>query len=404
MRKRNVLVAQSGGPTAAINATLAGVVEQAVISGKVGKVYGAKYGIKGVLADDLIDISEILQETHAMLRLIHTPSSALGSCRHKLKSAEDDPDTYKTIFDTFARYDIGYFVYIGGNDSMDTVHKLSEYAIKQGIDVAIMGAPKTIDNDLYGMDHSPGFGSAARYIATTFAEIWCDAKVYDTPAVTIVETMGRHVGWLCASSALARKVGAAPQLIYLPEVPFDDNKFLEDVEEQLSLSPSLVIAISEGIRRADGKFVNEDAGNAKVDAFGHKHMGGACRVLENLINNHMECKVRCIDLSLMQRCAAHLASPVDLAEAKALGAMSLARALEGVSGEVSVLTRVSDHPYRVEYSTVHATTIANREKAIPREWINARGNFVTDELIRYVEPLIGVPFSRESCSDHLCLY
>ncbi len=402
MKKRNFLVAQSGGPTSAINATLAGVVEQAAISGKVGKVYGAKHGIKGVLEDNLIEIGEMLQETHAMLRLIHTPSSALGSCRHKLKSAEDDPATYKAIFDTLARYDIGYFVYIGGNDSMDTVHKLSEYAQEQGIDVAIMGAPKTIDNDLYGMDHSPGFGSAARYIATTFAEIWCDAKVYDYPTVTIVETMGRHVGWLCAASAVARKTGDAPHLIYLPEVPFDDNKFLEDVKEQLAQHPAVVIAISEGIKRANGKYVNEDNGNAKVDAFGHKHMGGACRVLEDLINNNIECKVRCIDFSLMQRCAAHLASPVDLTESRILGAMSLSRALEGVSGEVSVLTRLSDSPYRVEYSTVHATTIANLEKAIPREWINARGNFVTDDLIRYVEPLLGVPFGEEGCAKHLC--
>ncbi len=401
MKKRNVLVAQSGGPTSAINATLAGVVEQAAISGKVGKVYGAKHGIKGVLEDNLIEIGEMLQETHAMLRLIHTPSSALGSCRHKLKSAEDDPATYKAIFDTLARYDIGYFVYIGGNDSMDTVHKLSEYAQEQGIDVAIMGAPKTIDNDLYGMDHSPGFGSAARYIATTFSEIWCDARVYDYPTVTIVETMGRHVGWLCAASAMARKTGDAPHLIYLPEIPFDDNKFLEDVKEQLAQNPAVVIAISEGIKRANGKYVNEDNGNAKVDAFGHMHMGGAGRVLEDLINDNIECKVRCIDFSLMQRCAAHLASPVDLAESKILGAMSLSRALEGVSGEVSVLTRLSDTPYRVEYSTVHATTIANLEKAIPREWINARGNFVTDDLIRYVEPLLGVPFGEEGCAKHL---
>lgn len=400
--KKNVLVAQSGGPTAAINATLAGVVEQAAISGKVDKIYGAKHGIKGVLEDNLVEIGSVLQDTKQMLRLIHTPASALGTCRYKLKSVEDAPEIYQSIFETFAQYNIGYFVYIGGNDSMDTVQKLSAYASDKGIEISIMGAPKTVDNDLPGMDHSPGFGSAAKYIATTFAEIWCDAKVYDIPTVTIVETMGRHVGWLCAASAMARKTGNAPHLIYLPEIPFEDDKFLEDVKAQMALHPAVVIAISEGIRRADGRFVLEDQGNAKVDAFGHKHMGGAHRVLESLISDNIDCKVRCIDLSLMQRCSAHLASEIDLAESKALGAMSMSRALEGVSGEVSVLNRVSDSPYRVEYSTVSSSTIANLEKAIPREWINARGNFVTDDLIRYVEPLLGESIFDDE--DHFCTF
>ena len=393
--KKNVLVGQSGGPSSAINATLAGVVEQAFTSEKVGKIYGTRHGVRGLLEDWIIDIGRPLSAPAALNRLVHTPSSALGSCRYKLKSVDQDPDTYRKIFERLAEYNIGYFVYIGGNDSMDTVNKLSEYALDQGIDVFVMGAPKTIDNDLFGMDHSPGFGSAAKYIATSFAEIWCDARVYDFPTVTIVETMGRHVGWLAASSALARAVGDAPHLIYLPEIPFEDEKFLEDVRGQMSEHTSVVIAISEGIKRADGRYVCEDAANVKVDAFGHKHMGGACRVLEGIITNSIDCKVRCIDFSLMQRCAGHLASSVDLSESRLLGSIALGRALDGVSGEVSVLTRVSDSPYRVEYSTVHATAIANLEKAVPREWINERGNFVTQELINYVKPLLGENFGSD---------
>jgi len=393
--KKNVLVGQSGGPTSAINATLAGVVEHALTSENVGKIYGTMHGIKGVLEDWIIDIGTPLSAPQELGRLIHTPSSALGSCRHKLKSEHDDPEAYKTIFERFAQYNIGYFVYIGGNDSMDTVNKLSEYALDHGIDVAIMGAPKTIDNDLYGMDHSPGFASAAKYIATTFAEVWCDAKVYDYPTVTIVETMGRHVGWLCAASAVARAQGGAPHLIYLPEVPFDNAKFLEDIKEQLAQRPAVVVAVSEGVKRADGKYVCEDEGNVKVDAFGHKNMGGACRVLEGILTNHMDIKVRCVDLSILQRCAGHLASSVDLHESRMLGSIALSRALDGVSGEVSVLNRVSDNPYRVEFSTVPACTIANHEKAVPREWINERGNDVTQELVDYVTPLLGGLFGSD---------
>jgi len=400
MDKKNVLVGQSGGPSSAINATLAGVVEQAFLSGKVGKIYGARHGIKGVLEDWIIDIGAPLSAPQALLDLIHTPSSALGSCRHKLKGPQEDPASYKIIFERLAQYNIGYFVYIGGNDSMDTTNKLSEYAKANGIDIRIMGAPKTIDNDLHGMDHSPGFASAAKYIATTFSEIWCDARVYDFPTVTIVETMGRHVGWLCAASAVARKTGEAPHLIYLPEIPFDDAKFLEDVKEQMAKHNAVVIAISEGIMRADGTYVCEDETNVKVDAFGHKHMGGACKVLEGIISNNIDCKVRSIELSLLQRCAGHLTSAIDLSESKALGAMALSRALAGGSGEVSVLNRVCDNPYTVEYSTVPATAIANLEKAVPREWINERGNDVTEDLVKYLLPLLGGSFGSDLSSGY----
>ncbi|MCL2579707.1 MAG: 6-phosphofructokinase [Oscillospiraceae bacterium] len=395
--KKNVLVAQSGGPSSAINATLAGVVEQALMNGeKVDKVYGARHGIKGVLEDWIIDIGTPLSAPAALTGLIHTPSSALGSCRFKMKSPADDPACYKTIFERLRQYNIGYFVYIGGNDSMDTVNRLSVYAAENGIkDIFIMGAPKTIDNDLFGMDHSPGFASAAKYIATSFAEIWCDARVYDYPTITIVETMGRHVGWLCAASAVARAAGDAPHLIYLPEVAFDKQKFIEDVQEKMKTNTAVVIAISEGIHWADGTYVCEDASNVKVDAFGHKQMSGAAKVLEGILGDVIDCKIRCVDFSLMQRCAGHLASSVDLFESRTLGSISLAKALEGVSGHVSVLNRVSDNPYRVAYSSVPATTIANKEKAVPREWINKRGNDVTEDLVRYVTPLLGGVFGSD---------
>lgn len=393
---KNLLVAQSGGPSVAINATLAGIAERAQTSGEIDKIYGALYGIKGVLEDKIINIGDALADPNHIKRLIHTPSSALGSCRMKLKKAEEAPEEYRKIFEIFGKYDIGYFVYIGGNDSMDTVEKLSAYAAANQIEgVSIMGAPKTIDNDLCGMDHSPGFGSAAKYIATTFSELWCDCKVYDVPAVTVVEVMGRHVGWLTAASALARVSGDAPHLIYLPEVPFDNHRFIADVREQLLEFPAVLIAVSEGVKYGDGSFVGEDNQNGVTDVFGHKYLSGAGKALESLVRTQIGCKVRSIDLSLMQRCAGHLASSNDLTEAKLLGATALDRAIKGVSGQVSVIKRLSNAPYRVCYDTAPAGEIANHEKAIPREWINERGNFISLEMMQYLTPLIEGGFGSE---------
>ncbi|MCL2056512.1 MAG: 6-phosphofructokinase [Oscillospiraceae bacterium] len=385
---KNLVIAQSGGPTAAINASLAGIVERAMTCAEIGTIYGARYGIKGVLKDDLVDIGARLSSPGALTRLIHTPSSALGSCRVKLRPPEENESDYEKIFGYLASRGAGRFLYIGGNDSMDTVAKLSAYGKAKGIDISIMGVPKTIDNDLCGMDHSPGFGSAAKYIATTFSELWCDCRVYDIPAVTIVEVMGRHVGWLTAASALARgRDCPAPQLIYLPEVPFDNAQFIGDIKKELEKSPAVLIAVSEGLRRADGSFVGEDSQSGIADVFGHAYLSGAGRVLEGLVRREIGCKVRSVELNLMQRCAGHLASQSDLTEARLLGAAALDRALKGVSGEVSVLNRLPGEEYRVAYGSICAKEVANKEKYVPNDWISESGNDVTDEMIRYLTPL-----------------
>ncbi|MDL2234106.1 6-phosphofructokinase, partial [Ruminococcaceae bacterium OttesenSCG-928-L11] len=399
---KNLMIAQSGGPTVAINSTLAGIVERALTGGEIPHVYGARFGIKGLLNDDVIEIGGMLSDPDALKRLIHTPSSALGSCRVKLGGPDTAAREYETILRTLEKYDIGYFIYIGGNDSMDTVAKLSDYIKDKGIQgLSIMGAPKTIDNDLCGMDHSPGFGSAAKYIATTFTELWCDCGVYDIPAVTIVEVMGRHVGWLTASAALANTgEEGAPQLIYLPEIAFEKEKFIADVRRELARNPAVLIAVSEGIHYADGTFVSEGE-NTVTDVFGHKYLSGAARVLEDMVRTEIGCKARSIDLSLMQRCAGHLAASNDLTEAKLLGATALDRALKGESGKVSVITRISDSPYRVKYETVCAKEIANKEKAIPREWINAEGNFITEEMYTYLRPLVHGHFGNHSGDNSL---
>jgi 6-phosphofructokinase 1 len=393
---KNLVIAQSGGPTVAINATLAGVVERALTCGAVGKIYGARYGINGLQEGRLVEIGHALSDPYALKHLLHTPAAALGSCRRKLGAPEEAPEDYKEIFRRLEEYDAGWFIYIGGNDSMDTVAKLAAYAESAGSPISIMGAPKTIDNDLLGMDHSPGFGSAARYIATTFTELWCDCRVYDVPAVTIVEVMGRHVGWLTASACMARTGGAAPQLIYMPEIPLDLERFIADVRSELSKNPAVLVAVSEGVRLPDGGFVGSSGQSGVTDVFGHKYLSGAGKVLEELVRREVGCKARSIDLSLMQRCAGHLASSTDLTEAKLLGATALDRALNGENGAVSVLNRVSDEPYRVAYSTVPAAEIANKERPVPREWINSAGNYVTEDMRRYLKPLIHSFFGGES--------
>lgn len=381
---------QSGGPTAVINATLAGGVERGLISDKVDKVYGSLYGIKGVLEDNLVEIGEVLSSPMEMSRLAHTPSAAIGSARHKLPKLGEGKEEYQKIFEILRKHNIGYMVCIGGNDSMDTVNKLSAYAKENDIDdIFIMGGPKTIDNDLHSMDHSPGFPSAARYVGVTFSELWSDCHVYDIPAVTIVEVMGRHTGWLTASAALPTAVnGKGPDLIYLPEVAFDEERFINDVKKQLEDHPAVIIAVSEGIKYENGKFVSEGDDDSPVDAFGHKMLSGAARVLEDLVQRKIGCKVRSVEFNLMQRSAGHITSAVDLIEARMLGATAVDRAINGISGEVAVLNRTSDEPYRVKYSSAPASEIANLEKRVPREWINEEGNFVTEEMITYLKPLI----------------
>ncbi len=385
----NLLVAQSGGPTAAINATLAGVLQGVRANGKVDRVYGAKNGIEGAIKGHLIELDEILRDTEAMDALTYTPSSALGTCRYKMKNWHENEEIYKTILETFKKYEIKYFIYIGGNDSMDTVDKLADYCKQKGHDIAIMGAPKTIDNDLNRTDHSPGFGSAAKYIATTISELACDIGAYDIPAVTIVEIMGRNAGWLTASAALARMNGGpGADLIYLCEREFDNSRFIEDVRRKLAHKPGILVAVSEGIKDKEGVYVSDQVSSGAVDTFGHKYIAGAARALERLVRREIGCKVRSIELNLMQRAAAHIASETDIMEALMLGQKALSCALNGETGHMAAVKRLSDLPYLVEFISVPVNEVANHEKTVPLDWITRNGYDVTGELIDYMKPLI----------------
>lgn len=386
---RNLLVAQSGGPTAAINATLAGVLQGVRASGKVDKVYGAKNGIEGAIKEQLIDLNEIVKDTKAMDTLTYTPSSALGTCRYKMKDWRKDEEPYKKIIETFYKYDIKYFIYIGGNDSMDTVDKLSEYCSLNHHDFIIMGAPKTVDNDLNLTDHSPGFGSAAKYIATTISELACDIGAYAIPAVTIVEIMGRNAGWLTASAALSRVNGnSGADLIYLCEKDFDNARFIKDVKEKLAEKPGVLVAVSEGVKDSNGAYVSDQISSGAVDNFGHKYIAGAARALEQLVRNEIGCKVRSIELNLMQRSAAHIASETDIIESLMLGQKALSCALDGETGKMAAIKRLSDLPYRVEFISVPVNEVANHEKTVPMEWITNDGHDVTEEMMAYLKPLI----------------
>ena len=359
----NLLVAQSGGPTTAINATLVGVLKGARISDKVDKVFGAKNGIEGAINDNLIDLNELLKDTEALDTLTYTPSSALGSCRYKMKDWREDDEPYKKIIDTFIKHEIKYFIYIGGNDSMDTVNKLAEYCKMNNHDFYIMGAPKTVDNDLNLTDHSPGFGSAAKYIATTISEIERDISVYDIPAVTIVEIMGRNAGWLTAASALARvNGGPGPDLIYLCEKDFDNDKFIQDIKDKLAVKPGVLVTISEGIKYSDGSYVSDSISSGAVDNFGHKYIAGSAKALEQLVRNEIGCKVRAIELNLMQRAAAHIASETDIIESQMLGQKAFDCVVNGVTGKMAAIHRLGDNPYQVEFTAVDVSQVANHEK------------------------------------------
>lgn len=387
---KNLLVAQSGGPTAAINATLAGVISNAMISDQVDRVIGSVNGIQGVFNENFLDLKEHIRGTKDIALLMQTPAAALGSCRFKLGTIEDNPEQFAEIIRIFKKNNIGYFVYIGGNDSMDTVDKLSSYCMSQGIDdIKIVGAPKTIDNDLMETDHCPGFGSAAKYIGTTFAELERDCNVYDTKAVTIVEVMGRNAGWLTAASVLARENGGiGPGLIYLCEKAFDPEQFVKDVKEKLKERPALLIAVSEGIKDKAGNYISEVVQNGVIDNFGHSYISGAVRVLEDLINERIGCKVRSVELNLMQRCGGHIASDTDLQESRLLGMKACQCALDGETGVMAALKRTNNAPYEIEFGSVLVSQVANKEKKIPLAWINEAGNDVTEEMITYLRPLI----------------
>lgn len=383
---RNLLVGQSGGPTAAINSSLAGVVRAAMASPGIGRIFGACNGMEGFLQGRVVDLNAVLREAEDFERLRATPSMALGSCRYKLPAPP--APVYEQIRRLFHEFGIGYFLYIGGNDSMDTVQKLSAYFASAGEDVRCVGVPKTIDNDLPCLDHSPGFGSAARFIATAVAEIACDSAVYHVPSVTIVEIMGRNAGWLTASSVLARReCGGAPHLIYLPEVPFDPERFLCTVGEMGRTQEHLVVAVSEGLRLKDGRYLSENP-HAAADSFGHSALAGAGKCLEGLVRERFGCKVRAVELNVLQRAAAHLASATDLDEAARLGECAVRAAGEGRSGVMTTLRRLSDHPYLVDYSWVPLEQVANRERKVPAEWITPSGCDVTPEMAAYLRPLV----------------
>lgn len=387
---KNLLVAQSGGPTAAINATVAGVIATAMSSREVDGIWGAVNGIKGVLEERFVDLRNKITGTNELDILCQTPAAALGSCRFKLKSSEEDSSQLEEIIRIFRKNGIAYFIYAGGNDSMDTVDKLSAYCRENHIDdIMIVGAPKTIDNDLVGTDHCPGFGSAAKYIGTTFAELERDCHVYDTKAVTIVEVMGRNAGWLTAASALARNNGGkGPNLIYLCEPAFSVETFVEDVKNELRDNDSVLVAISEGIKDKNGVYISESVQSGAVDTFGHSYIAGSARVLEDAVRREIGCKVRSIELNLMQRCAAHIASATDIQESRMLGMTACQLALEGKSGLMAAVERISDKPYQVRFTGIPVSQVSNQEKKVPADYINEAGNDVTEKMMDYLKPLI----------------
>ena len=387
---KNMLVAQSGGPSAAINATITGVIDAGIASDQGGHVYGARNGIKGVLNENFVNLDEVCDTKEKRDLLSVTPAAALGSCRWKLKDPKENAEEFEEIIRILRKNNIGYFVYTGGNDSMDTVYKLSIYCKENNIDdIKVMGAPKTIDNDLGETDHCPGFGSAAKFIATAFTEIACDCFVYDVPSVTIVEVMGRNAGWLTASSALARtEERRVPQLIYLCEKVFDEEKFIEDVNKALEKENNIIVAVSEGVKDATGHYVGEETKSGKEDAFGHKYLSGIGKYLEGLVGNRIGCKVRSVELNILQRCAGYMLSETDIIESRNLGAFAAVSAIRGESGKMSALKRICDDPYQVEIELADLSKIANFEKKVPMEWINEEGNDIKDDLLTYLKPLI----------------
>ncbi|MDY6308487.1 MAG: 6-phosphofructokinase [Oribacterium sp.] len=384
----NVIVGQSGGPTAVINSSLAGVYKTAKDRG-AKKVYGMLHGIKGLIDGKYVDLDDKIRNDLEIDLLKRTPSSFLGSCRYKLPEIREGLDLYEKIFKQLEALDIKYFFYIGGNDSMDTIKKLSDYAILTNSDIHFMGVPKTIDNDLAITDHTPGFGSAAKFIASTMKEIIRDGLVYDYPTISIVEIMGRNAGWLTAASALARGEDCeGVDLIYLPEKVFDIDHFMERMKELTSQNRSLVIALSEGIKVADGRYVFELADHVEmVDAFGHKTLSGSAKFLSDKIAAELGIRTRAIEFSTLQRCASHMASRVDITEAFNVGGSAVKAAFEGETGKVIVLKRISDDPYMCITECADVHKIANIEKKVPLEWITD-DDYVTEDMIKYIHPLI----------------
>lgn len=405
--KRNIIVGQSGGPTAAINSSLAGVFRTARDRG-AKKVYGMLHGIQGLLQERYIDLSKHITNELDEEILKRTPAAYLGSCRFKLPEIHEDKEVYEKIFEILNKLDIEAFIYIGGNDSMDTTKKLSDYAIITGQPIQFIGCPKTIDNDLALTDHTPGYGSAAKYIGTSVKEIVRDSLCleYERGLVTIVEIMGRNAGWLTGASVLAKGEDCTgPDLIYLPELPFDLQKFITKIKKLLEKKASVVVAVSEGIRTSDGKYVCELGSSVDfVDAFGHKQLSGTAAYLANFVAGEIGCKARAIELSTLQRSASHLSSRIDILEAFQVGGAAVKAADEGDTGKMVVIERLSDDPYQSTTAVKDVHKIANDEKTVPREWVNKEGTYVTDDFVTYVRPLIQgdvPPFMVDGIPRHL---
>ncbi len=401
----NVLVGQSGGPTAAINSSLAGVYKTA--QGFGAGVLGMRYGVEGLFKDKLFDLEVALKSDLEVQLLRQTPSSYLGSCRYKLPLPDEDEQPYERLFSLFERNRVAAVLYIGGNDSMDTISKLSTYGEREGSSIRFVGIPKTIDNDLEGTDHTPGYGSAAKFIATSVAEIGRDSSVYDLRNVTFVEIMGRNTGWLAGSSVLAsQEYAVCPDLILLPESPVTEDALVARVAELLEQMKSVVVAVSEGARRPDGTLMAEPPTSAiKLDAFGHEAaLSGASRYLASVVADRLNVKTRAVEFSTLQRCANHLASATDLDEAYALGGLGVRAAFEGQTGVIPAIRRLSDQPYITEFVTLDIAAVANRERKVPLNWIRSDGMGVTDDFVRYARPLVQgeiVPLFVDGLPHHI---
>ncbi|MDE5861056.1 MAG: 6-phosphofructokinase [Ruminococcus sp.] len=379
----NIAVAQSGGPTCAINASLVGVFRESLKEPSIDAIFGSINGIEGIIDNHLVDLKSMLLTDDDIELLRQTPSTVLGSCRYKLPDWRENEEIYKKIVSTLKQRNIGAFFYIGGNDSMDTVNKLSEYFATIDLDVKIIGIPKTIDNDLCVTDHTPGFGSAGKYVATTLHEITRDSTVYSMPSVTIVEIMGRNAGWLTASTSVLHAMGeTSPHLIYVPEADFSLENFLRDVRQEMSKHKAVIVAVSEGIE------VPEGVQSGVVDNFGHKYLSGIGKYLEDIVRHEIGCKVRSVELNVMQRCSSHLASKTDIDESESIGSAGVRCALSGQTGKVMVFRRISDMPYTIVIETADDYEIANNEKHLPKEYINSAGNNISDTAIPYFMPLI----------------
>ena len=393
--KGALIIGQSGGPSSVINASAYGVIRTALDADCITKVYGAQHGIKGVLNDRLYVMDE--EDKSELDRLLYTPSSALGSCRYKMADPDVDDTDYKRILEIFKKYGVRYFCYNGGNDSMDTCNRISKYMKKVGYECRVMGVPKTIDNDLYGTDHCPGFGSAAKYIATSLMEVGKDARVYDTGTVTIVECMGRHAGWLTGAAALANLSERTVDLIYLPERDFDMDQFLADIDRIWKANHNVLVAVSEGVHYADGSFVSE-AKTSATDGFGHAQLGGLASLLAAKVQAELGCKTRAVELSILQRAAAHCASGTDIAESFMSGKVAVEQMIAGVTDKMVGFACDRTNGYVCEPKLFDLSAVANFEKKVPLEWINEAGNDVTQEFIDYALPLIQgeTPMEKEN--------